>query len=93
MHKPCLFLLQDVVLPFFSSPARYLSSPLFGAPPRNRTILGFFRGRIQFDNPAYSQGTRQFLANASGGFGELRPGPKHHPVCFTFGGVRKQHLI
>ncbi len=59
--------LQDLILPVFSSPERFQASPLFGGRPLNRTILAFFRGRLQQNNPAYSRGTRQFLAKAAGG--------------------------
>ncbi len=58
--------MQDLVLPVFSSPERFRASPLFGGRPLNRTILAFFRGRLQPRNLAYSRGTRQFLAKTAG---------------------------
>ncbi|GAB4813993.1 hypothetical protein N2152v2_001039 [Parachlorella kessleri] len=56
---------HDVVLPMFSSPGRFQASPFLGAAPRDRSILAFFRGRLQTDNPAFSRGTRQFLARTA----------------------------
>ena len=57
---------QDLVIPPMCSPQKYAKSPLLGALARERSILGFFKGRIQPDNPRYSRGVRQFLANHSG---------------------------
>ena len=60
------FTVQDLVIPPMCSPQKYSKSPMLGAPARERTILGFFKGRIQPNNPRYSRGIRQFLAKHSG---------------------------
>lgn len=36
--------IQDLIIPPMASPMKYPRSPLLGAPSRNRTILGFFKG-------------------------------------------------
>ncbi|KAL4427651.1 hypothetical protein ABPG75_001740 [Micractinium tetrahymenae] len=62
---PCYDPSKDLVIPMMHSPTKYKQSPFLGGPERNRTMLAFFKGRIQPDNPKYSRGTRQFLANIS----------------------------
>lgn len=42
----CGALLQDLLVPFVHKPKAYRQSPLQGAPPRERTILLFFRGDV-----------------------------------------------
>ncbi|PSC76174.1 exostosin-like glycosyltransferase [Micractinium conductrix] len=60
---PCYNPDKDLILPPMMSPHKLQESPLMGAPTRERSILGFFKGRTQQANPAYSRGTRQFLEN------------------------------
>ncbi|KAL4856586.1 DNA-directed RNA polymerase II subunit RPB2 [Chlorella vulgaris] len=59
---PCYDPRKDLTVPLMWSPNKYGSSPLLGAPTRERHILAFFKGRVMEDKPAYSRGTRQFLA-------------------------------
>ncbi|RMZ55166.1 hypothetical protein APUTEX25_005444 [Auxenochlorella protothecoides] len=51
-----------LVVPTMRSPKHYARSPLLGYPPVPRTRLGFFKGRMQFENLPYSRGVRQKLA-------------------------------
>ncbi|KAL4438037.1 hypothetical protein ABPG77_004258 [Micractinium sp. CCAP 211/92] len=60
---PCYDPSKDLIIPPMASPMKYPRSPLLGAPSRNRTILGFFKGRTQQNNPPYSRGIRQKLEN------------------------------
>ncbi|EFN56537.1 hypothetical protein CHLNCDRAFT_51514 [Chlorella variabilis] len=62
---------QDLVVPLMKTPQTFYKSPLLGATPRSRTWLAFHRGRVQQDNPPYSRGLRQRLANASAAGGWL----------------------
>lgn len=59
---PCYDPRKDLTVPLMWSPNKYGLSPLLGAPTRERHILAFFKGRVMEDKPAYSRGTRQFLA-------------------------------
>jgi hypothetical protein len=43
-------------------PVKYAGSLLLGAPPRNRTILGFFKGAMRLHTPTYSRALRPRLA-------------------------------
>ena len=52
-----------MIVPPMFSPNKYATSPLMGAPAKERTILGFFKGRLQHETPPYSRGIRQFLDN------------------------------
>ena len=56
------FWLQDLVIPSFLSPELIGSSPLLGFPPKQRTMLAFFKGDMgQHRAPHYSRGLRQKL--------------------------------
>ncbi|KAL4428361.1 hypothetical protein ABPG75_002450 [Micractinium tetrahymenae] len=60
---PCFNPEKDLVIPPMASPMKYSHSPLFGNPAKERSILGFFKGRTQQNNPMYSRGIRQKLEN------------------------------
>ncbi|KAL4419203.1 hypothetical protein ABPG77_000597 [Micractinium sp. CCAP 211/92] len=62
---PCYNASKDMIIPPMFSPDKYHDSPALGAEPRERHILGFFKGRLQFNNPPYSRGIRQHLTNFS----------------------------
>ncbi|KAL4856557.1 putative glycosyltransferase [Chlorella vulgaris] len=59
---PCYDPRKDLTVPLTWSPNKYGSSPLLGAPTRERHILAFFKGQVMEDKPAYSRGTSRFLA-------------------------------
>ena len=82
--------MQDLVIPPMCSPQKYAKSPILGAPARERTILGFFKGRIQPNNPRYSRGTRQFLAKHSGMLWFWVVGRAYSVACKT--GLCMQHI-
>lgn len=64
VHFAALFLVQDLLLPAMFSPHKYVESPLFGAPDRERDIFAFFKGDLREDDKRliYSRGIRQKLA-------------------------------
>lgn len=59
-QHPCFDPRKDLLIPFVHKPKAYRQSPLQGAPPRERTILLFFRGDVgKYRLPNYSRGIRQ----------------------------------
>lgn len=53
---------QDLVVPALKTPEHFGASPLAGAATRERTWLGFHRGRVQPENMQFARGIRQRLA-------------------------------
>lgn len=55
--------MQDLVVPAMGSAQKYSSSPLFGAPEWNKTILAFFKGSLRRGDTRmkYSRNIRQSL--------------------------------
>ncbi|PSC72923.1 exostosin-like glycosyltransferase [Micractinium conductrix] len=58
---PCFNRTKDLVIPSFKPPEHWRASPLLGALTRERSWLGFHRGRVQPENKAFSRGIRQRL--------------------------------
>ncbi|KAL4425009.1 hypothetical protein ABPG77_002894 [Micractinium sp. CCAP 211/92] len=59
---PCYDPAKDLVVPALKTPEHFGASPLAGAATRERTWLGFHRGRVQPENMQFARGIRQRLA-------------------------------